>query len=164
MPALSAARAWRPPLAAHAGAALGRIVVARFLELPLRTFERRVRALEQAPRFQELLRDVVRVGNLSGQPPMTVRQARSHDLLGAIRRSGDRVVWRYASPAFDCEYVFDEVALARRLPCGDLDPIRLVSRLRLANTRNRLTHALVQALLERSASLFLPAIPCFGAR
>lgn len=91
---------------------LGRIVVARFLELPLRTFERRVHALEQAPRFQELLRDVMRIGHLSGRPPMTARQARSHDLLGVMQRSGDSVVFHYASPAFDCEYVFDEVALA----------------------------------------------------
>ena len=138
---------------------LGRIVVARFLELPLRTFERRVCALEQAPRFQELLRDVVRIGNLSGQPPTTARQARSHDLLGVMQRSGDRVVWRYASPAFDREYVFEEEALARLLARDDLELIRLVSRLRLVNTRNRLTHALVRALLEVQREYVLTGDP-----
>jgi len=138
---------------------LGRIVVARFLELPLRIFERRVRALEQAPRFQELLRDVVRVGNLSGQPPVTASQVPGNDLLGVMQRGGDGVVWRYASPAFDCEYVFDEVALARLPKRGDLDLIRLISRLRLVNTRNRLTHALVQALLEAQREYVLTGDP-----
>lgn len=89
---------------------LGRIVVARFLELPLRAFERRVRALEQAPHFQELLRDAVRIGSLTGQPSVTARQARGEDLLGVMQRGGDGVVWRYGNPAFDREYMFDEVA------------------------------------------------------
>lgn len=127
---------------------LGRIVVARFLELPLRTFERRVRALEQAPHFQELLRDAVRIGSLSGQPSVTARQARGEDLLGVMQRGGDGVVWRYGNPAFDREYMFDEVALGRLMARGDLELTRLVSRLRLVNTRNRLTHALVQTLIE----------------
>lgn len=127
---------------------LGRIVVARFLELPLRTFERRVRTLEQAPRFQDLLRDAVRIGSLSGRPSVTARQARGEDLLGMVQRAGESVVFHYASAAFDREYAFEEVVLARLMARGDLELTRLVSRLRLVNTRNRLTHALVQTLIE----------------
>ena len=137
---------------------LGRIVVARFLELPLRTFERRVGSLEQTPRFPAL-RNVVRLGNLSGQPPATARQARGNDLLGVMQRGGDSAVFHYASPAFDREYVFDEAALARLLKRGDLELTRLVSRLRLVNTRNRLTHALVQALLEVQREYLLTGDP-----
>jgi RNA polymerase sigma-54 factor len=162
MPRLIGVRARR----AHAPTAwpltpeqLGRIVVARFLELPLRTFERRVRALEQAPRFQELLRDAVRIGSLSGQPSVTTRRTRGDDLLGVIQRGGDEVVWRYGSLAFDREYAFDEVVLGRLMARGDLELTRLVGRLRLVNTRNRLTHALVQTLIETQRDYVLSGDP-----
>lgn len=136
---------------------MGRIVVARFLALPLRTFARRVQNLEQAPLFPAL-RNVVRCANLSGQPPFAEGEA-SNDLLGAAQRSGDTVVWRYASAAFDREYVFEEEALAHHLRRSDPALTRLVSCLRLVNTRNRLTHALVQALIEAQREYVLTGDP-----
>ncbi len=81
------------------------------------------------------------------------------DLLGAVQRGGDSVVFHYASPAFDCEYLFDEAALARLLKRDDLELTRLVSRLRLVNTRNRLTHALVHALIEVQREYVLTGDP-----
>ena len=137
---------------------LGRIVVARFLELPLRAFERRVRSLEQAPCFR-VLRSVMRIESLSGLPPVAAGAARVSNLLGVVAPSDSRPVFRYASPAFDREYRFEEAALARLPKRGDLDLIRLVSRLRLVNTRNRLTHALVQALLEAQREFILTGDP-----
>lgn len=158
-PALSAARragvAATLPLTPEQ---LGRIVVARFLELPLRAFERRVRSLEQAPRFR-VLRSVMRIESLSGLPPVAAGAARVGNLLGVVAPSDSRPVFRYASPAFDREYRFEEAALARLPKRGDLDLIRLVSRLRLVNTRNRLTHALVQALLEAQREFVLTGDP-----
>lgn len=137
---------------------LGRIVVARFLELPLRTFERRVCALEQAPCFQAL-RPLVRLGSLSGQPSLAAESSRIANLLAVIQPASDGVVFRYTNPAFDREYRFEEAALARRLERGDPELTRLVSRLRLVNTRNRLTHALVQALLEIQREYVLTGDP-----
>ena len=137
---------------------LGRIVVARFLELPLRTLERRVRSFERDPLF-EALRPVMHIGSLSGLPPVAAGAARVSNLLGVVGPSDSRPVFRYASPAFDREYLFEEAALARLPKRGDLDLIRLVSRLRLVNTRNRLTHALVQALLEAQREFVLTGDP-----
>lgn len=88
---------------------LGRIVVARFLELPLRTFERRACALEQAPCFQAL-RPLVRLGSLSGQPSLAAESSRITNLLAVIQPASDGVVFRYTNPAFDREYRFEEAA------------------------------------------------------
>lgn len=137
---------------------LGRIVVARFLELPLRTFERRVHALEQTPGFAAL-RATLCIGSVSGKLPASRNYRRNDPLLGIVERDGDDVVWRYAGSAFDREYLFDEVALAGLLPRGDRELTRLISRLRLVNTRNRLTHALVQALIEAQRDYVLTGDP-----
>ncbi len=128
---------------------LGRIVVARFLELPLRAFERRARGLEQAPLLQEL-RSVMRVENLSGLPPAGIAPAHAPGLLGAVEASDRGLVLRYASTAFDRVYLFDEAAVAEHAARSPA-LARLVGHLRLVNTRNRLTHAMVQALIVEQA-------------
>lgn len=137
---------------------LGRIVVARFLELPLRAFKRRVQALEQSTAFR-VLEDIMHTESLSRQPLLTMRQRGGDPLLGVMQREGDRVIWRYASLAFDRVYVFDEGAVTALLARGDRELARLVSRLRLVNTRNRLTHALVQALLDAQLDYVLSGDP-----
>jgi len=137
---------------------LGRIVVARFLELPLRIFERRVHALEQTPSFAAL-RSALCIGSVSGKLPASRNHRRNDPLLGIVERDGDDVVWRYADSAFDREYLFDEAALAGLLARGDRELTGLVSRLRLINTRNRLTHALVQTLIEAQRGYIMTADP-----
>ncbi len=94
-------------------AQLGRIIVARFLELPLRAFERRVHALEQAPDFRAL-DGILYVGRLTGLAPLRARGTTGNRLLGVIHVDGDKLAFRYASPAFDCVYLFDETAVAER--------------------------------------------------
>lgn len=123
---------------------LGKIVVARFLELPLRTFEQRVCRLEQEPCFHDLRRATY-IGSLSGEPLMADRPAQDN-VLGEVLWQDGRAVFRYASHAFDREYRFDEAAVEALTASA-----RLVSRLRLVNTRNRLTHALLHALLQAQA-------------
>lgn len=126
---------------------LGRIVVARFLELPLRAFERRVHALEQTPDFRTLALDgVLRIGRLAGPAPLRGRGTTDNRLLGVVQVDGDRLLFRYASPTFDRVYRFDETEVAERAAkCRAT--ARLVGSLRLVNTRNRLTHAVVQTLI-----------------
>ena len=141
----SAAGSWIDPQL------LGRIVVARFLELPLRTLKRRVRSFERDPLF-EALRPVVRSARLARAPVMRTRPAQGN-VLGEVRWEGDGPGLRYACAAFDRVYLFDEERLAAVLAHRNEDPglKRLISRLRLVNTRNRLTHALVQTLLAAQA-------------
>ncbi len=126
---------------------LGRIVVARFLELPLRTLERRVRSFER-DRLFEVLRPAVRRARLSFAPAMRTRPAQGN-VLGEVYWEDDGPRLRYACAAFDRVYLFDEDRLSAVLARRRDDPAlkRLVSRLRLVNTRNRLTHALVQVVL-----------------
>lgn len=146
MPCVSRAPRGHEPGAARIDRKLlGRIVVARTLDLPPRAFERHVRGLEQSPHFRKL-RDVVRPHSLSGLPARAV-SARGYRLLGAVEDSEKGLVLRYASPAFDRVYEFDDVTVAERA-AENRALARLLGRLRLVNTRNRLTHALARALLD----------------
>ncbi len=138
---------------------LGRIVVARFLKLPLATLERRVRLLDRAIRRQGLA-PAVRIARLSCKPVMRARPAQGN-VLGEVRWEGGEPGLRYARAAFDRIYLFDETRLAalfahRR---DDLELRRLVSRLRLVNTRNRLTHVLVRTLLAVQAEYLASGDP-----
>lgn len=146
--AASRARAPARPLAPDK---LGRIVVARFLELPLAALERRVCLLDQAIRHQGLA-SAVRVARLSSEPVMSARPVQGN-VLGEVRWHGTEPRLRYACAAFDRVYLFGEKTLAALLACRseDRELGRLVSRLRLVNTRNRLTHALAQTLLAVQA-------------
>ncbi|TAM48236.1 MAG: hypothetical protein EPN55_00685 [Gammaproteobacteria bacterium] len=138
-------------------AQLGRIIVARFLELPLRAFERRVHALEQAPDFRAL-DGILYVGRLTGLAPLRARGTTGNRLLGVIHVDGDKLAFRYASPAFDCVYLFDETAVAERA-AKSRTTARLIGNLRLVNTRNRLTHAVVQTLMGAQTEFLLSGDP-----
>lgn len=149
MPGLTGGRDAGAPVSPHplAPDKLGRIVVARFLKLPLGTLVRRVRLFDQAIRRHGLA-PVVRVARLSREPVMRVRPSQGN-VLGEVCWEGGEPGLRYARAAFDRVYLFDEERLAALLARrhDNLELRRLVSRLRLVNTRNRLTHALVQTLL-----------------
>ncbi|MGA7802574.1 MAG: hypothetical protein WCC36_17380 [Gammaproteobacteria bacterium] len=69
------------------------------------------------------------------------------------------MAWQYASPCFDREYQFDKPSLARLLKTGGRDLAATVGRLRLVNTRNRLTHCLLGALAVLQQDYLLSGDP-----
>ncbi|KAF0163527.1 MAG: hypothetical protein FD157_2857 [Rhodocyclaceae bacterium] len=137
---------------------LGKIVLARFLELPLRTVDRLVIQTESSTGFT-FLRPWVTVGQLEGtqvaHDAADIPQNQASQILGEVREAGDRsLMFLYYRDSYAREYRFDEEGM--NLMTSRLDfPTELAGvlrRLRLINTRNRLTHALMQAVLASQAA------------
>ena len=144
-------------------ATLGKIVLARFLTLPLRTYDRCVAKTESSIKFAEFTQWV---------KPSILKDARLDDseagvrtvspqTLGEIRLSGGRPIFVYHKPSFIREYLFDEAGLKLQRD-AHIFPSELTAtlhRLRLINSRNRLTNALMQALLDTQASYLISGDP-----
>jgi len=144
-------------------ATLGKIVLARFLTLPLKTYDRCVAKIESSPYFLALS-PWVKPTNLldtSVSCETVGNPASSSQTLGEIRLSEGQSTFVYHKPSFVREYRFDEIELKRLRNSNSL-PKELTAtlhRLRLINSRNRLTHGLIQALLDTQASYLISGDP-----
>ena len=144
-------------------ALLGNIVLARFLENPLRAFDRFVARVESSAGFSALT-PWVTVACLEGAQAVNgALDIRPYPApaLGEVREAGGRLRFLYHRESYAREYRFDEAELRRLKSCQDV-PAELAGtlhRLRLINSRNRLTHALVQALLASQAEYLLSGEP-----
>ena len=136
---------------------LGKIVFARFLEMPLRGFDRFATQVEFSTGFSALRRWAT-VAQLEGA--QVVRRAadipKNHasSILGEVRQVGTSLMFLYHRASYAREYRFDEEGVSRLMSRPDF-PRELAGtlhRLRLINSRNRLTHALVQAVLGSQAA------------
>lgn len=129
---------------------LGKIVFARCLDQPLRTYRCAIESIEESERFRKLA--WVERGLLAGarvEPPVPGACSLPPS-LGRIMVEDGLPVLLYRASAFAREYRFDEARLRGLRAGGALDErdVALLHRLRLVNSRNRLTHALMTALLD----------------
>ncbi len=136
---------------------LGKIVLARFLELPLRAFDRLVTRTESCAEFAAL-RPWVTVGQLKGAQVVhdasVFSQNQTSPVLGEIREASRGLMFLCHRDSYAREYRFDEEGVNHLMSRPDF-PAELAGvlrRLRLINTRNRLTHALMQAVLASQAA------------
>lgn len=139
---------------------LGKIVLARFIEIPLRAFDRLVKKWEQSPQF-DALKSALTVRQLPGA--QTARQVlpEAQRALGhAVLVDGD-VTFFHHSESYGREYLFDEEILADILSrsANSMELVRLVQHLRLINTRNRISCAIVRKLIETQADYVRSANP-----
>lgn len=81
--------------------------------------------------------------------------------LGQAVLAADDVTFLYHSESYGREYLFDDETLARVLArsANNTELLRLVKRLRLINTRNRITCAIVRKLIEAQADYVRSANP-----
>jgi len=131
---------------------LGRIVLARFLELPLRSFSRVVMEAEASIARVGLARWVV-AGQLRGSRFADNGEPRSSPVLADVVNEGGTLRLDYRRESYIREFAFNEAALMQHRQDPDF-PVAwsaLLSRLRLINTRNRLTHAIARAMLTEQA-------------
>lgn len=131
---------------------LGKIVFARFLEMPLGGFDRFVTQVESSTGFSALRRWAT-VAQLEGaqvvRGAVDIPQNHASSILGEVREVGTSLMFLYRRASYAREYRFDEEGVTRLLSRPDF-PRELAGtlhRLRLINSRNRLTHAVVQVLL-----------------
>jgi RNA polymerase sigma-54 factor len=138
-------------------ALLGKIVLARFLELPLRAVDRLVTREESSTGFAAL-RPWVTVGQLEGaqvaHDAATPPQTQASPVLGQIREASRGLIFLYHRDSYAREYRFDEEGVNHLMSRPDFPAERagVLRSLRLINTRNRLTHALMQAVLASQAA------------
>lgn len=136
---------------------LGKIVLARFLALPLLAFGRLVMRAESGTEFAAL-RPWVTVGQLEGAQVVHAASARPEaqisPVLGVIREASRGPMLIYHHDSYAREYRFDEEGMKQLMSSPDFPRERasLLRRLRLINTRNRLTHALMQTVLALQAA------------
>ncbi len=144
-------------------ATLGKIVFARFLTLPLKAYDRSVEKIELSPHFRSLKPHVeVSALNSAVLCAQTVERSSSAPLaLGEIRTSEGYPSFVYHRTAFVREYRFDEDEIERmKLAQGILPEIHsMLHRLRLINSRNRLTHALMHSLIDVQAEYLMSGNP-----
>lgn len=136
---------------------LGKIVLARFLELPLRAFDRLVAQMESSTGFSTL-RPWVTVGRLEGarvtHDAADIPQNQVSPVLGEVREANRGLMFLYHRNSYAREYRFDEEGVNRLMSRPDF-PAELAGvlrSLRLINTRNWLTHALMQTVLASQAA------------
>ncbi|KVW97139.1 GIY-YIG nuclease family protein [Thiobacillus denitrificans] len=139
-------------------ALLGKIMLARFLALPLRAFDRLVIQAESSTGFNAL-RPWVTVGRLEGarvaHDAADIPQTKASLILGEVHEASQDLVFLYHRDSYAREYRFDDEEGMNRLMAREETPgdfAGTLRRLRLINTRNRLTHALVQAVLAAQAA------------
>lgn len=116
--------------------------------MTLRGFEKFVAQAESSAGFNRLLTHAVQSSQLR-TAHVRPNPDKSSPVLGEIREQGSALTFYYRNDSFVREYLFNEPVLAEYKRQGNLpeDQAALLSKLRLINTRNRLTWALVQALL-----------------
>ena len=126
---------------------LGRIVLSRFLEMPLRAFDNCVTQTESSAAFAELRAYLFasRLNNTQLLPSL----CNSPSVLGKFQEKEGDLALFYCRESFVREYLFDDQALAGHASRNSLpkEQAAILSKLRLINTRNRLTQALMQAVL-----------------
>ncbi|OIQ98674.1 sigma-54, DNA binding domain [mine drainage metagenome] len=136
---------------------LGKIVLARFLELPLRTFDRFV-VQAGTPANISALSSWVTEGCLGGAQVAHEAAAKSmghpSSVLGEVREIGEELTFFYHRDSCTREYRFNEEGISRLMSDADfpLEWGRVLRRLRLINTRNRLTHGLIRTVVNLQAA------------
>lgn len=136
---------------------LGTIVFARFLTMPLKAYDRYVEMLEASAAFGALAPwTYPRLLPGACAIDLCQRPAPCHSItLGEVRWAGDYASFLYHRTSFARQYRFDEAALTeirRESSLWSKDLAKTLHRLRLVNSRNRLTHAIVQTLLDAQAA------------
>ncbi len=145
-------------------ALLGKIVFARFLELPLRTFDRLVAQAESSIGHEGLY-PWVTMGRLEGaqvaDEATGIHQTQASPILGEIREAGESLMFLYRRDSYAREYRFDEEGLCRLMsnPNFPGESAKILRKLRLINSRNRLTHALILAVLALQAEYLRSELP-----
>ncbi|WP_031430365.1 GIY-YIG nuclease family protein [Methylomicrobium agile] len=144
-------------------ATLGKIVFARFLSLPLKTYDRCVEKTEASPCFQ-ILHPYVKASVLdravlyedSPEYPSV-----SAGGLGEICLLAGRPEFVYYRPSFVREYHLDESAIGQLRQAHALSRklAATIHRLHLINHRNRMTHALIRTLLDVQADYLMSGDP-----
>ena len=133
---------------------LGKILLARFLGLSLKRFDAYVTALDSDPGLVRLS-EFVEIGRIKGSS-LVPSVEKGPPVVGEIISNGSFPIFLFHASSSVREYRFDDEAVSHFLRdgSGNEDLRRLVRRLRLVNTRNRISHELIGFLLRYQRRYF----------
>ena len=122
-------------------------MLSRFLEMPLRALDNCVTQVESSACFADLRNYVV--PRRLQETHMLSCPCSSPSLLGKFQEKDGDLALFYCRESFVREYLLDDQALAEHMSRNGFpkEQAAVLSKLRLINTRNRLTQALMQAVL-----------------
>ena len=141
-------------------ALFGKILLARFLDLSLKRFDAYVKALDADPGLERLSRLLV-VGQMKWTKVIR-SPAGNLPVVGEILSTNETFpLFLYYWTSCTREYRFDDSAMGEFLQdgSGNEDLRRIVRRLRLVNTRNRMGHGLMDYLLRHQSDYLLCGDP-----
>lgn len=140
-------------------ALFGKILLARFLDLSLKRFDAYVKALDADPGLERLSR-LLEVGQMKGTKVVRLPTG-DLPVVGEILSNETFPLFLYYRTSCTREYKFDDSAMGEFLQdgSGNEDLRRIVRRLRLVNTRNRMSHSLIEYLLRYQIDYLLCGDP-----
>jgi len=136
---------------------IGIVILTRFLKLPLIRYEATIEKVEGSPLFTEL-RPVISARPLPRARVLEPGTILTPNAIGQLEKGKDGFYVSYRHPGLAREYLLDEGKIRRwrqRQASSSEDEAgikRLIRKLRLINTRNRLTHMILMGIAEHQGA------------
>jgi len=137
---------------------IGRIILAKFLSLPLKRYENEINKIKTSELYQVLSPGIITFKKFSKASIYKDCNELNLNILGRIEQEGKTFSIRYRSSIFAGEYRFDRDELSKLIRSKNFansrrDEIDLIERkLRLISTRNKITHMTLLGILEHQAA------------
>ena len=134
---------------------LGKLMLAQCLEMPLFRYERFIEKTENI--LKKYKQDGIRINKFTHSSILKQKEtkfkSRTVNLIADIKILRSRPVLRYLNPYFAIEYIFSKGSFLKEADKkNNLDDIKqlnsLLLRLRLINSRNRITYEILRALVH----------------
>ena len=136
---------------------IGIVILTRFLKLPLIRYEAAIEKVEGSPLFTEL-RPAISARPLPRARVLEPGTILTPNAIGQLEKGEDGFYVSYRHPGLAREYLLDEGKIRRwrqRQASSSEDEAgikRLIRKLRLINTRNRLTHMILMGIAEHQGA------------
>ncbi len=133
---------------------VGVIILTRFLKLPLTRYEAVIEKVESSPTFTQLWPGIISTRLFPGAQALEPAGGLTSNAIGQWRRDEEGFGVNYRHLGLAREYLIDEGKMERwkqkqaLSTSGEAEIQSLRRRLRLINTRNRLTHAVLMGIAE----------------
>jgi len=137
---------------------IGRIILAKFLSLPLKRYENEIIEMESLGIFRALFPEIITFEMFPQARVASHKEEFTHDALGRIEEDGLTFSIRYRSSGLAGEYRLEREKLTKLTGSGSLAGFRrgeidlLDRQLRLISTRNRITHMTLLGIIEHQAA------------
>ena len=141
------------------GELIGKIILANFLEYPLEKFVNFIREIEELPLYKELSHEgIITCRYLPGAKALR-EESLPAGAIAKVKNDGCLSIY-YSNPGFSIEYIIDSEKL-KRITAGKKlteedkeDTGRLLHKLRRISTRNRITHEILEGILDHQRDYF----------